>query len=236
MRSVFILLFLSITGIMQAQSVRERIANDATGGKGQIDDKRFTWGYYLGINNFDYKFDYNEVTQDIETEQSLGFNVGLVGDMKINNYINLRIEPGISFVNRNLTFPNESFTMPSESEREVVSTYIHVPLLVKFSTKRLNNWKPFIVGGGSWSHNLSSNEDNPNDNSTGQFRQITDLFNYELGIGIDLYLNYFKFTPSIRGVFALNDELVRDADPNSPWTGNVASMQTRGIFINFTFQ
>ena len=59
---------------------------------------------------------------------------------------------------------------------------------------------------------------------------------YELGIGIDLYLFYFKFTPSIRGVFALNDELFRDNDPNSPWTGNVANMKTRGLFINFTFQ
>jgi len=92
------------------------------------------------------------------------------------------------------------------------------------------------VGGASWSHNLSSNEENPNDNSTGQFRQRTNLFNYELGIGIDFYLFFFKFTPSIRGVFAINDELIRDADPSSPYTGNVASMQSRGIFLNFTFQ
>lgn len=59
---------------------------------------------------------------------------------------------------------------------------------------------------------------------------------YELGFGIDIYLYWFKFTPSIRGVFAINDELIRDVDPNSPWTGNVQSMQTRGVFINFTFQ
>jgi len=59
---------------------------------------------------------------------------------------------------------------------------------------------------------------------------------YELGFGVDFYLYYFKFTPSIRGVFALNDELVRDNDPNSPWTSNIQKMQSRGIFINFTFQ
>ena len=35
----------------------------------------------------------------------------------------------------------------SDLLREVKSTYIHVPLLLKFSTKRLNNFKPFIVGG-----------------------------------------------------------------------------------------
>jgi hypothetical protein len=58
---------------------------------------------------------------------------------------------------------------------------------------------------------------------------------YEVGFGIDFYLEYFKFSPSIRGVFGLNDELIRDNDPNSPWTSRVDAMQTRGIFINFTF-
>ena len=53
---------------------------------------------------------------------------------------------------------------------------------------------------------------------------------------IDLYLFFFKFTPSIRGIFSLNDELVRDSDPNSAWTGNIAKMSSRGVFVNFTFQ
>ena len=62
------------------------------------------------------------------------------------------------------------------------------------------------------------------------------VYNYELGFGIDFYLEYFKFTPSIRGIFALTDELVPDQDPNSPWTGNIESLKTRGLFINFTFE
>ena len=59
---------------------------------------------------------------------------------------------------------------------------------------------------------------------------------YEIGFGIDLYLEWFKFSPSIRGVFAISDELVADDDPNSPWTGNIDFMKTSGIMINFTFQ
>ncbi len=62
------------------------------------------------------------------------------------------------------------------------------------------------------------------------------MFFYEVGFGIDFYLEWFKFTPSIRGVFAINDELVRDKAPDSPWTDNIAAMKPRGVFINFTFQ
>ena len=84
--------------------------------------------------------------------------------------------------------------------------------------------------------NLGSNEDSLDDNSSGTFRMTKWVYNYELGFGIDFYLEYFKFTPSIRGVFAITDELILDQDPNSPWTGNIDAMRTRGLFINFTFE
>ncbi|MCW5520116.1 PorT family protein [Aureitalea sp. L0-47] len=202
-------------------------------------DKRFlTWGYFLGFNSYDYKFEYENQFMDDNTdvlvEGQSGFNVGLIGDMRVNQFINLRLEPGLYYTQRNLMFPN--FEEEKDFLREVKSTYIHVPLLVKFSTKRLNNIKPFVVAGISTSFNLSSNEDNPEDNFQGQFRTTKTTSYYEVGFGIDLYLYFFKFTPSIRGVFAMSDELVRDEDPNSPWTGNITKMATRGVFINFTFQ
>ena len=124
----------------------------------------------------------------------------------------------------------------SDLLREVKSTYVYFPLLLKISTKRINNIKPFILTGISTAINLSSNEKNPDDNSAGEFRMKKNAQFYELGFGIDFYLDRFKFTPSIRGVFALNDELIRDKDPNSPWTSNINKMQTRGVFINFTVQ
>ncbi len=204
-------------------------------------DKQFlTWGYFLGLNSYDFNFDYNEDKKDILVETSFGFSVGLIGDMRINEFFSIRLEPGLYVTKRNLIYDESYFEgldfNNSDLLREVNSTYIHVPLLIKASTKRINNFKPFIVGGISTSLNLSSNEKNPDDNDNGEFRTKTNVFFYELGFGIDFYLYWFKFTPSIRGVFALNDELVRDEDPNSPWTGNVASMKTRGVFINFTFQ
>ncbi|QAA82854.1 PorT family protein [Aequorivita sp. H23M31] len=211
----------------------ERLANLEN-----FDKKRFTWGYFLGFNSYDFKIDYIEQyadnNTDIQVKSSPGFNVGLVGDMRINEYFNLRLEPGLYFTQRDLTFPG--FTEERNYLREVKSTYIHVPLLLKVSTKRLNNIKPFIIGGVSTSLNLSSEQKNPDDNEFGKFRMTNSTNYFELGFGIDFYLFYFKFTPSIRGVFAFSDELVPDDDPNSPWTGNIDKLSTRGVFINFTFQ
>lgn len=232
-------LFLILSFLFLAESANAQLFSKEKLTNQENFDKRFlTWGYYLGFNSYDFKFDYLEQFDDNNTDVivngEVGFNVGLIGDMRINDHVNLRLEPGIVFSQRNLIFPR--IEEERDFLREVKSTYIHVPLLLKFSTKRINNIKPFIIGGVSTSINLSSNEDNPEDNLQGQFRTTKNTTYYELGFGVDFYLYYFKFTPSIRGVFALSNELVYDNDPNSPWTDNIDQMLSRGVFINFTFQ
>ncbi|MFT5437477.1 MAG: hypothetical protein ACI840_002131 [Ulvibacter sp.] len=231
---LFIIIVLIFSQSTKAQIFsNERLANLAT-----ADNRLLSWGYFLGFNNYGFNFDYikenGNTETDITVEGQSGFNVGLIGDVRINKYINLRLEPGLYFAQRDLIFPG----LEEEKDflREVKSTYIHIPLLVKFSTKRLNNLKPFVVAGISTSLNLSSNEKNPDDNFKGEFRSTSNTSYFELGFGIDFYLFYFKFTPSIRGLFATSNELIQDNSTNSPWTGNISKMSTRAWVLNFTFQ
>ena len=199
-----------------------------------FDKQRVYWGYFLGFNSYDFKIDYKtNQPVDVISKGTTGFNVGLVGDLRLHEYINLRFEPGVYYTQRNLTFPG--FTRDLDADREVKSTYIHFPLLVKFSSLRFGNVRPYLLGGVSATLNLASNSKSEDDNLQQRFRVVPWTKNYELGFGVDLYLEYFKFSPSIRGVFGIDDELIRDNDPNSPWTGNIQSMKTRAIFINFTF-
>lgn len=230
MRFLFLFIFLLGFNLANAQLFsKSKVLN-----KENFDKQTWSWGYFLGSNYYDFQIKYKSQGEDIDVSKSPSFNVGLIGNLRINEFIDLRLEPGVVFSNRDLTFPN--FENENDRFRELNSSYIHIPLLIKFSSKRINNFKPFIVGGASVSHNLSSNENNPQDNSAGQFRLKNQNYYYEIGFGIDFYLDYFKFTPSIRGVFGMGNELVRDDDINSPWTSQIESLKTRGIFINFTFQ
>jgi hypothetical protein len=217
---------------------KERIRN-----RENWDKKTLTYGYYLGFNSLDFKFKYTTNNhKDITVKPATGFNVGLIGNLRLTDHFDVRFEPGLSFSTRTLIYPETytttdvDFSSVANNEREIKSTYVYLPLLLKMSTKRLNNFKPFLLAGGSMALNLSSNEKSLDDNSAGKFRMTANPTFLELGFGIDFYLPYFKFTPSIRGVFASGNELVKDKDPNSPWTSNISSMQTRGFFINFTVQ
>ena len=196
-----------------------------------FDQKKIHFGYYIGLNNYNYKLDYlNNPNSDerINIENSFGFSVGLIGDLKLRKNLNLRFEPGLKTNKLNVLYPNGE-------EREIKSTYIQLPLLLKYSAKRYNNIRPYVLGGLSTSFNLSSNQDNPQDNASNVFRVKTNTFYYELGFGMDFYLQYFKFSPSIRGVFSLKDELIPDNTSTSIYTGNIDKMSARAIFINFSF-
>ena len=223
--SLFLSLFFLSTSIY-SQRNNTKISNLQN-----FDQKKIHFGYYIGLNNYNYKLDYlNNPNSDerINIENSFGFSVGLIGDLKLRKNLNLRFEPGLKTNKLNVLYPNDE-------EREIKSTYIQLPLLLKYSAKRYNNIRPYVLGGLSTSFNLSSNQDNPQDNVSNVLRVKTNTFYYELGFGIDFYLQYFKFSPSIRGVFSLKNELIPDNTSTSIYTGNIDKMSARAIFINFSF-
>ena len=228
--SIILLLIISFNNFSQNKGSKvENLQN--------FDKKKLHFGYYIGLNQYNFKIDYKKnPNYTTQVEEELGLNIGLIGDFRINELLNLRFEPGLHTNKGALKFNERSnFTQNSDTLRSIKSTYIHIPILLKFSSKRIDNYRPYLIGGISTSFNLSSNENSPEDNKNNVFRLKSNNLYYELGFGIDFYLQYFKFSPSIRGLFSLKNEIVPDNDIDSPWTGNIKKFSTRGFFINLTF-
>ena len=202
-----------------------------------FDKRKLHYGFYLGINQNDFKLNLRNSTipnADISVEATAGFNVGLIADFRLHKNLSLRFEPGLMTNTKKIFFNHLSTAQ--DNVREIGSTYLHAPILLKFNTDRYKNIRPYLLGGVSYNHNFSSNEANQDDNSSGQFRMKTGNFMYEVGLGVDIYLNFFKFSPSIRGVFAFNNEIKYDNDPDSQWTAPINFMGTRGVFLSFAFE
>ena len=215
-----------------------------------FDRKLIHYGFYLGINQNDFKLNFTDKQipnpnftgvfydkPNVTVVVNGGFNVGLIADLRLHKNLNLRLEPGLVSNTKKIVFNHLiNSSIPQDSIREIGSTYLHVPFVFKFSTNRYKNIRPYILGGVSYDYNFSSNEKNQEDNSAGEFRMKTHNFMYEMGVGVDFYLYYFKFSPSIRAVFAMNNEIKYDNDLNSRWTAPVNFMGTRGVFLNFAFE
>jgi hypothetical protein len=243
MKKIAFLILLVTALKVQAQSPNNLFGRDPIINLENFQKQRVYFGFYLGLNSYDFKIDYNTVSDDILVTKSTGFNVGLVANLKLQEYVSLRFEPGLYNTTRDLQYPESYFEVmpppsPSDMLRQVNSTYLHFPILLKFLSLRTGNIRPYLLGGVSATLNLSSNSKSIDDNYQDRFRVKPWTTNYEVGFGIDIFSEYFIFSPSIRGVFGIKDELIRDNyDPAgpSPWTGNIESLKTRAFLINFTF-
>ena len=192
--------------------------------------------YYIGFNQYDFKINYNVNPEySIKINRGTGINVGLIGELKINDNIRLSVEPGLYSNNKELIFNERSqFTNYNDTLWKVKFNNIHLPILIKYSSKRVGNIKPYLKGGISTSLNLGNV-----DNNLESYGLVSNHFNktnfyYELSFGIDFYLRYFKFSPSVRGVFSIRNEKKKNI-PDNPWTGYVDKLFTRAIFVNFSF-
>lgn len=227
---LFILLISQTLLLAQRRQKVEYLSN--------FDEDQLRWGFYLGLNYNDYNISYKAPQEFpnayIETDPKMGFNIGLIGDLRLHQNVSLRLEPGLMTNTKTLYFRHLGTAM--DSVREANGTFLHIPLLLQFNANRINNIRPYVAAGIAYDYNFASNFNNPDDNASGEFRMTKNNFMYELGVGMDFYFYYFKFSPSIRGVFAVNKEMKDDENPNSPWTKPVDYFGTRGIFVKFTFQ
>ena len=109
MRSIILLIslfFVFQIGYSQLFTKKKVLNNE------NFDKPKLSWGYFLGMNNYDYNFDYNYDLSDIQTQKMLGFNVGLIGNFRISDYFDLRFEPGLVISNRKLIFDPIAFDSP----------------------------------------------------------------------------------------------------------------------------
>src|SRR5690606_28014316 len=207
-----------------------------------FDDKRFSWGYFLGTNLMSFKVTPNEEGLSeqgmiyLRQENKMGFSVGLMGKLKLHEYFDLKVEPGVHFAERTLYFGNITASA-TDSARAVKSTYIDIPLLLKVHGERWVNTRPYLQGGVGYTMNLQSNEKKEEDNQDNIFRMKTHNFNWQVEAGVEIYFNKFKLTPSVKGIFFFNNELVQDnPDTNPQWAGSLKSLSTRGIFFSLKFE
>ena len=230
--TVFLALFSMFSTIYGQDQNLENLKTD--------DKKRLRFGYYVGLNSVGAKMEYLPTSSGqpfrIVVEPKPSFDVGLLADMRINEFLNIRFHPGVAFIEREIRFPNYVSSSKLLRERIVKSNYVRLPIGIKLNTRRIRNVRPYIMGSMSYNINITSEETHPEDNNSGTFRMRNKMYAWEFAIGTDIYLPYFKFTPSVHGVFALNNELVPDNDPNSDFTRHIASMKSRGVFVRFTFE
>ena len=177
-----------------------------------LDDRVWHYGFLVGLNVQDMWLA-NSGTYTITDGGTLeswyadvpeyipGFSVGILGEIKANEYVSFRLIPTMHFGDRKVVF-REQYSGRTQ-EQFVNSTLLSFPIDMKISGLRYNNYRPYFVTG------LAPTADITVKKGHELLIKKGDLF-LEVGMGVDLYYPFFKMIPELKFCFGLNDILVRN--------------------------
>lgn len=133
-----------------------------------------------------------------------GFSVGVLADLRLHQYFSLRVLPTMHFGSKHLVFRDfddlNDAGHPRESTQDLKNTYVTVPVSIKVSAERFNNYRPYVIAGVSPMINLSGK-----DQDFVQLKRFDTMA--EVGFGCDFYLPFFKLCPELKFCFSLADVL-----------------------------
>ena len=174
-----------------------------------IDQRRLHYGFHLGLHMQDIELENNGYVDPETGEQwyaeinnySPGFTVGVLGELRLNKHLSLRLLPSIHFGQKHAVYHEQR--SGADSTQTFKSTYISVPFDVKFSAPRYNNFRPYLIAGINPMVDLTARK-----HDALRLRPF-DLY-LEVGFGCDLYLPFFKLIPEIKFCFGLLDIIHKD--------------------------
>ena len=194
-----LLLLLPLFAVAQERKVQN---------KPYIDFRRLHYGFFIGTHMQDMEFVNNGfVTEsgeswfaDIATYNP-GFSVGVLADLRLNTYMSLRAIPTMHFGQNIVRFREQK--SGETSKQSVKTTYIAVPVHVKFAAERFNNYRPYVTAGVSPMWNLTVKK---------QQQLLLRKFDFmiEVGVGCDFYLPFFKLIPELKFSFSPLDVLKKE--------------------------
>lgn len=204
----------------------------------KYDRKIIHFGFSLGMNYSDIAVKLKENIQSldsvyiVEPKGAPGFDLGIVSDLRMGEHFNLRFVPGISFVGRAMEYTlYEQDTVPVVYEKNVNSVYLQVPLYFKFRSRRINNWRVYIMGGGKFMYDMATKEDVDTDEVILKMKR--EDYTWDLGVGVDFYLEYFKLTTEVKMAFGLNNLLVKD---QTVFTNSIQSLNSKTFLFSVYFE
>lgn len=188
------LLFFSMNGAVSAQKVR--------GNTNYLDFQRkpYYFGITLGFNRSDYRvyrskdFILNDSFTKIESISSPGFNLGIVTNLRLGNYFDIRFLPTLSFADRNVKFTGLRPNLYKLARVE--SVFVEAPFQFRYKSEPYRDKRLFVVAGVKYAFDVANNARARKQNDILKI-SATD-YSIEYGAGVQFFFPFFIFSPEFK--------------------------------------
>ena len=132
----------------------------------RYDFQKIHFGFTLGINelNFNLQKNSNTITNDtlktIYINSQKGFNLGIVSNLRLSKYTDLRFVPALIFGERQLKYGFEDdLSIQQEKLKKIESTLLEFPIYLKYKSARYNNFRAYVLTGIKYSMDIASQDE-----------------------------------------------------------------------------
>jgi len=185
------------------------------------DEKNFHFGINVGVNRSHYSFTHHprflqyDSVMVVESINSTGINLAWLVNKRLSNHFDLRTFPlNLTFTEKafeyHLKYPDKPAGEDSVGIRKIQGITLALPLQLKFSSDRINNFKVYMLAGGKVEYDLAANKGAKNAEQLMKLKKFD--YGIEAGIGFHLYFPVFVLTPELKLGWGLNNMHERDKD------------------------
>ncbi|HAP01707.1 MAG TPA: hypothetical protein DCQ93_07275 [Bacteroidetes bacterium] len=173
-------------------------------------NRMFHFGVALGYNLSNYKItlDSNFISQktilNVQPVKGPGFNLGIVSDLHLAKYWELRFIPALSFAEKDIQYTRKD----SVVMKKIESVYLEFPLLLKYKSKPYNNMRMYVIGGLKYSIDMQSNALARKAENLIKVKQ--NDYSIDYGIGMELHLPLVVMAPEIKWSYGIVNILQND--------------------------
>ena len=192
--NIVILLLISITTIKAQVNYFE------------LSNKLMYFGISMGFTGGDYKLipaptiSRKDSIYNFKTIVQPGFNLGIIGNLQVHKYFDIRLIPSLVFTDRRIQYAMNDGT---KINKQVQHIYISLPLEFRYKSKPIKDFRLFIMSGIRYDFDLNSNNKKRGDPLSIKVKPHDLCFEY--GIGFQYYFTYFIISPEFKMSHGLLD-------------------------------
>jgi hypothetical protein len=232
--SVIVILLFPLVGFSQ---LREKVNLP------DHDERFIRFGINLGANRSHFSFTHHPsfLNQDsvmaIESINSTGVNLAWMVNVKLSEHFALRTYPV------NLTFTEKAFEYSLKypfspdgespiTQKKVQSISLSLPVQLKFTSDRIENFRVYMMGGVRGEYDLASNAGARKAENLIKLKRLD--YGVEAGIGFHFYFEMFVLTPELKMGWGIGN--LHSRDQNLKFSNTIDKINSRTIHFSLTVE
>ncbi len=180
-----------------------------------FNQKPYYFGITLGYNQSQFKinrsptFVLNDSFRVVQPLAGPGFNLGVVSNLKIGEYFDVRFLPTLSFAERNIVYRRTAEKNPIITQKQGFdAVLVEMPFHLRYKSAPYKDKRLFVIAGVKYTYDVASTSKSKA-GERGEIIRISPTdFSFEVGAGVQIYYPYFIFSPEIKFSRGMNNMLI----------------------------